>query len=86
MNEDGVRVPKKAISEERLTFLCRMPYVDKPNCDVLFSHHVCSPATVTNYQRFAQSAKTKNPRSRPQVRLRFQLHPGCFVSIYIKVM
>ena len=37
-NEDGVRVPKEAISEERLTFLCRRPDVDEPNCDVLFSY------------------------------------------------
>ena len=29
------------------------------------SHHVCSPATVTNCQRFAQNAEKKNPRSRP---------------------
>ena len=31
-------VPKEAISEERLTFLCRRPDVDEPNCDVLISY------------------------------------------------
>ena len=38
MNDDGVRVPKEAISEERLTFLCRSPDVDETNCDVLISY------------------------------------------------
>ena len=33
-----MRVPKEAISEERLTFLCRRPDVDEPNRDVLISY------------------------------------------------
>ena len=37
-NEDGVRVPKEALSEERLTFLCRRLDVDEPNCDALISY------------------------------------------------
>ena len=37
-NESGVRVPKEAIFEKRLTFLCRRPDVDEPNCDVLISY------------------------------------------------
>ena len=31
-------VPKEAISEERLTFLCPRPDVDEPNCEVLISY------------------------------------------------
>ena len=33
-----MKVPKEAISEERLTFLCRRPDVDEPNRDVLISY------------------------------------------------
>ena len=33
-----MRVPKEAISEERLTFLCRRRDVDEPNCDVLIRY------------------------------------------------
>ena len=33
-----MKVPKEAISEERLTFLCRRPDVDEPNRDVLVSY------------------------------------------------
>ena len=38
MKENGVRVPKKAISEERFTFLCRRPDVDEPNCSIYISY------------------------------------------------
>ena len=33
-----MKVPKEAISEERLTFFCRRPDVDEPNRDVLISY------------------------------------------------
>ena len=59
MDQNGVRVSKEAISEESLTFCGEDLILTNP------SHHVCSPATITDCHRFAQSAKKKNPRSRP---------------------
>ena len=88
MNEAGVRVPKEAISEERLTSLCRRPDVDEPNRDVFISYedaityvHPLPSKTVRGLH------KVPKRRTLVQDRGKFVYHLSyILVFIYIKVM
>ena len=88
MNENGVRVPKEPISEERLTSLCRSPDDDEPNRDVFISYeeaitYVHPPPSKT------VRGLHKAPKRRQLVpdRGKFVYHLSYILDlIYIKVM
>ena len=88
MNEAGVRVPKEAISEERLTFLCRRPDVYKPNCDLFISYeeaityvHPRPSKTVRGSHKVPQRRALVHDRGKFVYHLSYIL-----VLIYIKEM
>ena len=88
MNEDGVRVPKEAISEERLTLLYRRPDVDEPNRDVFISYE---EAITYGHPRPSKTVrglhKVPNRRTLVQDRGKFVYHLSyILVLIYIKAM
>ena len=69
MNEAGVRVPKEAISEERLTFLCRKPDVYKPNCDLLISYEEAITYVHPRPSKTVRKGKNEEPSFKTVVSL-----------------
>ena len=75
-NEDGVSVPKEAISEERLTFLCQRPAsdVDEPNRDVFISFEEVITYVLRDRHRLSEVCTNRQKRTLVQDRGKFVEH------------